>query len=832
MANTFDRYLIESKLGQGGMGAVYLAIDQSLGRRVALKVITSDDKESLARFQREAQAVAKLKHPNIVQVYDVGTAGSRPYFTMEYIEGISLEKMMSASPKPALQKIVNIILQIAQALDYAHSHKLIHRDIKPGNILIDKDSKAYLTDFGIAKSLTGLDRKITMTGTVIGTTEYMSPEQTQGKNNEIDQRSDIFSLGAMLYFCITGRLPFEGRQIYEMISNIINKDPPPPTTIIRWIPKDLETICLKCLEKDRAKRYQTAGELAEDLKRYLSGEPILARRAMYIQKLWYKAKKNRATSLAIATVMVVFAGILAYWLVATARAINKVKEYSRQAEEYFEQGKYEDTRIFCTKILGISPVDKDAIALRDKCAKLIEKERLKAEEKKKEIEATKGKLQLRADAKIKLDGLSRATSPGEKIRVGLAAIEIDPSYSEAYQAIGFAYEEIWDYDEAFKYFNKAIEANPTLAYSYHERGIINYFVRNRFEDAIEDFTNVIKYDPEGHLGYFSRGMIESYQNKHEQAIKSYTESIRIYPQYYQAYLNRGVAYYNLDKLDEAIGDYIEAIGLNPKGADAYANRGAAYRKKAERALSQDSFRELINKVMTDYNEAIRINDKYAMAYRNRGNLYKQMNEIDKAIDDYNTAIRLDPRDAEVYNDRGITYADKGEIDKAMEDYNMSISLNHKLIQPFYNRGNAYSKKKEWDRAIADFTEVIRLDPSNASAYNNRGVAYLNKGELDNAISDCNQVIKLNPKHVRAYSNRAMAYYTQGKFDSAIADCNEAIKLNQKFPEAYFNRAISYAKKGNFKAAIADGETLIKLSPIHPSAQEIIKVMPQWREQLK
>lgn len=267
---TFGKYLIERRLGRGGMGAVYLVRDVGLGRKIAIKIITSDDREMVERFQREAQAVAKLKHPNIVQIYEAGTIDKQFYFTMDYIQGLSLDKVIHKR-KLSYDTVARIAVQVALALHYAHRHSIIHRNIKPGNILIDVRGKIYLTDFGLARELSGLDRS-TATGATVGTPDYMSPEQVQGLRKEFNHLSDIFSLDATMYHCLTGQLPFPGKEPLEVLSGVVHAEPPLPGKIDKGIPKDLETVCLKCMEKDQSRRYQNMQELALDIKRFLSGE--------------------------------------------------------------------------------------------------------------------------------------------------------------------------------------------------------------------------------------------------------------------------------------------------------------------------------------------------------------------------------------------------------------------------------------------------------------------------------------------------------------------------------------------------------------------------------
>lgn len=338
MISTFGKYTIEKKLGQGGMGAVYLVVDPDLGRKVALKVITSDNQEMLERFHLETQAVAKLKHPNIVSVYETGSipakdkaSSNQHYFTMDYIEGVSLETLIMSETKLNFQNITKIVLQVASALHYAHNQKIIHRDVKPANILIDKNGRAYLTDFGLAKQLTGIEKSLTMSGTTIGTPSYMPPEQAMGKKQEIDPRSDVYALGATLYYCLTGQVPFTGSELYDVLNKVINEDPSHPSTIVRQIPRDIEIICLKCMEKEPLKRYQSCQELADDLTRFLEGDIILAKPASTWTKVWRKARHNK-TAFSITTIALAIL-IISGFLFITLNIREKQRMLIQQKEQ-------------------------------------------------------------------------------------------------------------------------------------------------------------------------------------------------------------------------------------------------------------------------------------------------------------------------------------------------------------------------------------------------------------------------------------------------------------------------------------------------------------------
>jgi WD40 repeat protein/predicted Ser/Thr protein kinase len=271
-------YEILGELGRGGMGVVYKARQTSLNRLVALKMILAGahaGPQQRERFRGEAEAAARLQHPNIVQVYEVGEHDRCPYFSLEYVDGRSLHDVLSTRPPSPLQAAA-LLEQLAHAVHYAHQRGIVHRDLKPSNILLTQEGAPKITDFGLAKQLGGGPAQ-TRTGDILGTPSYMAPEQAAGKTKEIRPCTDIYSLGAILYEMLAGRPPFEGSSAFDTVYQVITAEPERPSRRNPRIPLDLETICLKCLEKEPAKRYASARELAEDLRRFQRGEPIEAR---------------------------------------------------------------------------------------------------------------------------------------------------------------------------------------------------------------------------------------------------------------------------------------------------------------------------------------------------------------------------------------------------------------------------------------------------------------------------------------------------------------------------------------------------------------------------
>ena len=277
----FGQYEILGEIARGAMSVVYRARQRGLDRVVALKVLQGGaftSPEQLQRFMQEAHAAARIQHPNIVPIHDFGIQNGQHYFTMDYIAGGSLADRLAKGPFPP-REALEIIRQAADALQHAHEHNVVHRDIKPGNILIDSDGRVHVTDFGVAKEMDHTEMHLTATGQMIGTPQYMSPEQASGRSSHVDQRSDIFSLGVTLYEMLAGRPAFLAESMMQMLHKVCHEDPPSPHQINPRVHRDAATICLKAIEKEPARRYPTARAMAQDIEHFLAGEPIEAKTA-------------------------------------------------------------------------------------------------------------------------------------------------------------------------------------------------------------------------------------------------------------------------------------------------------------------------------------------------------------------------------------------------------------------------------------------------------------------------------------------------------------------------------------------------------------------------
>ncbi|HZR17440.1 MAG TPA: serine/threonine-protein kinase [Verrucomicrobiae bacterium] len=324
----FGDYELLEEIARGGMGVVYKARHVSLDRLVAVKMLLFSSlasKEFIQRFRVEASAAASLRHPNIVAVHEVGVQQDKHYLVMDYIAGPTLAKLTASQPIPA-KRAAAYVKTLAQAIHFAHEHGVLHRDLKPSNVLVDFEDQPHVTDFGMAKRQ-NIDSSLTLTGQLLGTPSYMAPELASGRRGAAGRPTDVYSLGAILFYLLTGRPPFIAETITDTIQMVLEKEPITPGALVLGIPKDLETICLKCLRKEPERRYGTAQELADELGRFLSGEPIRARRAGYIEKVWRWCRRRPA----VASFAVTSAALAVAILIGSPIAMYKI-EKARQSE--------------------------------------------------------------------------------------------------------------------------------------------------------------------------------------------------------------------------------------------------------------------------------------------------------------------------------------------------------------------------------------------------------------------------------------------------------------------------------------------------------------------
>src|SRR5579859_1918140 len=310
-AKVVNQYVLAGMLGQGGMGQVWKAWDTKLTRWTALKFLTLTDAASQKRFEREAKLAARLGHPNICAIYEVGEDKGRHFIAMEFVDGVALGKANLSHREAS-----GVISKIARALEEAHKEGVVHRDLKPDNLMITKSGRPYVMDFGLAKTVEA-ESSLSVSGDIMGTPAFMSPEQARGEVDVIDGRTDVYSLGATLYALLTGEKPFQGRTSMEIVIRVLNQEVAPPSRLKPGIPPALDAVVLKAMEKDRERRYQTASEFADDLDRFLANQDVLARPPSLSRRALGRLKRHSWPAFVGALLLV--AGVAGFLILARTK---------------------------------------------------------------------------------------------------------------------------------------------------------------------------------------------------------------------------------------------------------------------------------------------------------------------------------------------------------------------------------------------------------------------------------------------------------------------------------------------------------------------------------
>src|SRR5437667_1575668 len=371
MLMDFGDYELLEQIGRGGQGVVFRARQKSLNRIVALKVIGLGQwatEAHLKRFRLEAEAAAKLEHPGIVPIHEVGERDGSCYFSMKFVEGGQLDEVVTREAMP-IRRAVEFIAKVARIVHYAHEHGILHRDIKPGNILLDGKGEPHLTDFGLAR-LVETESTVTRTMEVLGTPSYMAPEQAVGNNARISSATDVYGVGAVLYQLLTGQPPFAGGTTYETIKLLLDTEPRQPRLLNPKLDRDLSTISLKCLEKDPKRRYSSALALAEDLERWLKHEPILARRIGILTRAKKWVRRNPTSALLAASLIALAAA--ACWIISkselirhpltTGIAVLPFENLSDEKENaFFADGVQDDILIKLAKIADLKVISRTSV---------------------------------------------------------------------------------------------------------------------------------------------------------------------------------------------------------------------------------------------------------------------------------------------------------------------------------------------------------------------------------------------------------------------------------------------------------------------------------------
>ncbi len=833
---TFGRYRIKRKIAEGGFGAVYEVYDPQLDRIVALKLLKLRTEVEREQFEKEAKLVARLRHPNIIAVHELGVLDRQPYFTMDFIDGKTLRDLLHEKGRLPVREAFRIAATAADALAYAHSNGIVHRDMKPENVFMDTEDRIYVGDFGIAKQVKDARGQVT-SSRVVGTPHYMSPEQANGEL--FDQRSDVWALGIVLYEMLCGICPFEGRAVVNIFKKIWLSDPTPPRKLNSRVSPDANTIVLKCLEKEPDRRYASATELKADIERYLHGDPIEARPIGVIEKLWRRTKRNKIASLGIAAILTaVVVVVLILWSHSAARETElrtRRADAARMLDEArtaFTNHEYEKALELVSKSLTLHSEREEARELKEECARRME------------------------DVKKATDSLVRGVGeidPARALELIQSTLAILEDDWYAHQQHGLALERCGRVDDALAAFQKAADLakrqeNTANRIESLYRSAIAYWNRQefesahrvteevkqlagnrktvatltlkavdegsdkRYEESLRHAQEAFELDKSNTIALFYKAFALSGLGRHKEAVETYSRCIWEFDRTRNAawltwsYNNRGSDRVEIRDFAGAIEDYTQAIQLNPKHIFAFNNRGNVKSDTGD-----------YDGAIEDYNEALRLDPKFAGAYSNRANARLKKGDYDGAISDHNSVLQLRPGDVQALCRRADVKRVKGDYDGAMSDYAKTLQINPNYAAAFHGRALTRRDKGDDSGAMADFNETLRLNPNYASAYFHRASIKAKKGDLDGALADYDEAIRLDPRFPAAYGNRANAKCDKGDLKGALADYNEALRQNPNFPDAYNNRGLLKATVGDHKGALSDYNRAIKLRPNDPES---------------
>ncbi len=772
------RYQIIEELGKGGMGKVYKALDTEIREKVALKLIKPEisvDKKTIERFQNELKFARKISHRNVCRMYDLNKDAGSYFITMEFVSGEDLKSFIRRSGRLTISKGIDIAKQICEGLDEAHRLGVIHRDLKPGNIMIDNDGNARIMDFGIARSIEG--KGITGAGVMIGTPEYMSPEQVEGK--DVDQRSDIYSLGVILYEMLTGRVPFEGETALNIAVKQKTETPKNPKEYNEQISEDLNGVILKCLEKEKEKRYQSASELRAELTNIEGGLPttekvLPQRKPLTSREITVTFGLKRLLVPAFVLLGVVAIALIIWQIFPKNRTVPVPTDKPSLAIMYFENNTGDENLNHYRKaisdllITDLSQSQHLKVLSGSKLFNILRELDLLEEKSYSSNDLER----VAARGGVKHILLGSYTKAGDTFRINLNLQDASTAELVASERVeGIGEESIFSMVDD-----------------------LTYKIKSNFKLSQEQISTDIDKD------------VRQITTSSPEALKYYIEAS---------------GYFDNENFMQAIESYKKAIGIDPEFATAYRSMAMAYNNMA-------LFSEGRKYVKKAFEYSNRISDRER--YRNEAEYYRLSERTgDKAIEAFLKLLELYPDDSGGRNNLGMYYNALEQWDNAIEQLELAIhKYKHDGPMPYMNLADSYMAKGLYDKAKE--TLEYYIDEFSDSAYIRFYLARVNsmQGNYENAKTEINRGINLNPNFPFSYLLRGIIFQCENDWTNAENDYNFLIKsklpsgklagysglVNLNINQGKFEKAKIQAKQGIELAGElnqADWETWLRFS---------------------
>lgn len=816
------RYRIEAVLGRGGMGAVYKAYDKDLDRIVALKLVRpglTTDPEVMQRFRQELLLASKVSHKNVLRIHDLGDVNGIKFISMAYVEGQDLAHALKAQGSWPAAKAIELARQLAGALAAAHAEGVVHRDLKPQNILIDHAGTAYISDFGLAKSLEAGAAMMTHTGQLLGTPRYMSPEQVEGK--AADHRSDLYALGLILYETVTGDVPFTGESTLQVMYQRLKDDPVSPKVLHPELPNHLVRIILRCLERDPERRYQTALQILDDLD--TPGAHLSLRNLTVSIR---HPKHKSAWVIASVAVVAVAAGLAVpqirhlfqnpsapsesagstpgipslargkYIAVLPFRVLGDASSLG-----YVGEGLQDALAAKLFQLQGVhllsadvshgarSPAALDQVA-RELNANLILEGTIQEGGGRIAIVAnlhdmTSGKLLWTQEFTGVTGDL--LTLEDEIYSQLLGALRLFPSNQEIALAARHPTENLEAYDlylkgrdamrgqqdpknleAAVKYYDQALQKDPGFALAYA---------------GLADASRLMYFANRDHVWA-------------EKALDAAQQAQRLDDNLPEVHFSLGSVYDATGKTAEAIAELRRALELAPNSDDAYRRLGSAYMSAGRK-----------NEAIRAYEKAVNLNPYYWFNYRDLGQAYYQTGDNEKALATWQKIIQLEPDNVMGYEDVGAVYLNEGKYNECIPMFQKALQLQP-MADIYSNLGTAYFYLKRYSDAVQMFVKATAMNPNDQMLMGNLADAYRWSGEKDKANETYDRAISLavrdlqvNPRDAGALQSAALYYAKKGQSAWALEYIHKARAIDPNNVDCVYNEAVIDALAGRQQEAL-------------------------------
>jgi len=790
------RYELIREVGRGGTGTVYKAYDTQLRRVVAVKTIRpelAEPAELVRSLVQEARTLAGLSHKNIVRVYDAGEIDGTPFLSMEFVDGQPFGELIRRGA--SIASSVQLLRKVAEALAHAHAQGIVHCDLKPGNILVDRDGEPRVIDFGLARLLRDKHGGKSLPE---GTPAYMAPEQVRREPGAVGPAADVYALGVCLYEAVVGARPFEGESMSRIFEKILSREFVPPRARRPEIPRNLERVCLRAMEADPLRRPSGAAEFARELadrprawKTWAAGAVLVA---ALIGGGFTVRSERRSRNQEPLELMIHETRPFFYIKDAdVAGRLEKVRAALRELEGLADgprawrslgAGRYftgdliraEEALLRADPSDGATHFYLGRIYLDRAIVELLTPPGRPDAERRERSKAWNEKA---------ADHLRRATT-------WEGAPELDRKVAEA----GLAFAK-GDAAAAVKLCREGLEKYAGKLGVEEFSRLLGVLAPP--EERLSHLTRAIEFRPHYPWARLQRGSQRLLDGRPDLAVEDFNLALALYPQFFFALNDRGVARMALGDVDGALADFNEAFRLDPKNGLALGNRGLAKAAKKDLKGAIDDETEAIalypfpspmilnrgihrlamgdvDGAMADAEQGLKLDPGAARGHTLRGGVFSARKQWEEAIPAFEKALSMDPKQAEAMSGRGVARLMLGERDGARRDFDESLLLQPTLVLSWFNRGSMKAEDGDLEGAVHDLTEALRHDPTHQAALISRGIARESLGQLVEAIGDYDAALRLDAKSHDAFFNRGMARLAQGKPAEAAADLAKSLQL--------------------------------------------------------